>query len=59
MVALRGRRQIGKSRLVEEFIGRSGVSAVFYTASRQSSAEELRSFGDQIATPPSARPRSH
>lgn len=50
MVALRGRRQIGKSRLVEEFIRRSGASAVFYTASRQSAAEELRSFGEQIAT---------
>ncbi len=49
MLALRGRRQIGKSRLVEEFIGRSGANAVFYTASRQSSAEELRSFGEQLA----------
>jgi hypothetical protein len=49
MVALRGLRQIGKSRLVEEFIGRSGANAVFYTASRQSSAEELRNFGEQIA----------
>jgi len=49
MLALRGRRQIGKSRLVEEFIGRSGLKAVFYTASRQSAAEELRSFSEQIA----------
>ncbi len=49
MLALRGRRQIGKSRLVEEFIGRSGVGAVFYTASRQSAAGELRSFSEQIA----------
>ena len=49
MLALRGRRQIGKSRLVEEFIGRSGVRAVFYTASRQSAAGELGSFSDQIA----------
>jgi uncharacterized protein len=49
MVALRGRRQIGKSRLVEEFITRSGVNAVFFTASRQSPAEELRSFTEQIA----------
>ncbi len=49
MLALRGRRQIGKSRLVEEFIARSGVSAVFYTASRQSSAEELRNFSEQLA----------
>ncbi len=49
MLALRGRRQIGKSRLVEEFIGRSGSSAVFYTASRQSATGELRSFSEQIA----------
>ena len=49
MLALRGRRQIGKSRLVEEFIRRSGAKAVFYTASRQSAAEELRNFGEQIA----------
>jgi uncharacterized protein len=49
MLALRGRRQIGKSRLVEEFIRRSGAEAVFYTASRQSASEELRNFGEQIA----------
>ncbi len=49
MLALRGRRQIGKSRLIEEFIGRSGASAVFYTASRQSSVRELRNFGEQLA----------
>lgn len=50
MLALRGRRQIGKSRLVEEMIARSGAKAIFYTASRQSEAGELRSFGAQIAT---------
>lgn len=49
MLALRGRRQIGKSRLVEEFIRRSGVNAIFYTASRQSAARELRGFSEQIA----------
>jgi uncharacterized protein len=49
MLALRGRRQIGKSRLVEEFIRHSGAKAIFYTASRQSSPEELRNFGEQIA----------
>jgi AAA+ ATPase superfamily predicted ATPase len=50
MLSVRGRRQIGKSRLVEEFIDASGVKAVFYTASRQSAAEELRSFSEQLAT---------
>ncbi|MGH2833685.1 MAG: ATP-binding protein [Solirubrobacteraceae bacterium] len=49
MLALRGRRQIGKSRLVEEFIRASGVAAVFYTASRQGAAQELHSFSEQIA----------
>lgn len=50
MLALRGRRQIGKSRLVEELIARSSVKAIFYTASRQSEAAELRNFSAQIAT---------
>jgi uncharacterized protein len=49
ILALRGRRQIGKSRLVEEFIGRSGAKTVFYTASRQSAAAELGGFTEQIA----------
>jgi uncharacterized protein len=49
MLALRGRRQIGKSRLAEEFIHRSGASAIFYTASRQGPAEELRNFTGRLA----------
>jgi uncharacterized protein len=49
MLALHGRRQIGKSRLIEEFIRHSGVNAVFYTASRQGAAEELRNFGERLA----------
>src|SRR5919201_3864966 len=49
MLAMRGRRQIGKSRLVEEFIRRSGAKAIFYTASKQSSRDELRIFGEQVA----------
>jgi len=52
MLALRGRRQIGKSRLVEEFIRRSGVKAIFYTASRQSASDELRVLSEQIAASP-------
>lgn len=49
MLALRGRRQVGKSRLIEEFVRRSGARHVFYTASRQSGPEELRNFNDQMA----------
>jgi AAA+ ATPase superfamily predicted ATPase len=50
IVAMRGRRQVGKSRLVEEFIERGGARAIFYTAARMSSQEELRSFSEQIAS---------
>jgi uncharacterized protein len=49
MIAMRGRRQVGKSRLLEEFIRRSGARAIFYTASHKSSGEELHSFSEQIA----------
>jgi len=48
-LAIRGRRQVGKSTLVEEFIGRTGVPSVFYVASRQSAARELELFGEAIA----------
>lgn len=48
-LAIRGRRQVGKSTLVEEFIGRTGVPSVFYVASRQSAAREFELFGEAIA----------
>lgn len=32
---MRGRRRVGKSRLVEEFVERAGVPAVYFTASAQ------------------------
>jgi AAA+ ATPase superfamily predicted ATPase len=34
-VLMRGRRRVGKSRLVEEFIERAGVPSLFFTASAQ------------------------
>lgn len=34
-VLMRGRRRVGKSRLVEEFVDRAGVPSVFFTASAQ------------------------
>ncbi|MEV6269618.1 DUF234 domain-containing protein [Kribbella sp. NPDC051936] len=37
-VLMRGRRRVGKSRLVEEFIERSGLPSLFFTASAQSNA---------------------
>lgn len=48
-VSMRGRRRVGKSRLVEEFIRREGVSHVFFTASRQSSKRELALFAEELA----------
>jgi len=44
MLAVRGRRQVGKSRLVGEFIDRVDVPAVFFTASGQSPRVELTEF---------------
>ena len=49
LVSVRGRRRVGKSRLVEEFIRREGVSHVFFTASRQSSGRELALFAEEVA----------
>jgi AAA+ ATPase superfamily predicted ATPase len=44
-VLIRGRRRVGKSRLVEEFIDRAGLPSLFYTASAQSNtATDLRMF---------------
>jgi hypothetical protein len=34
-ILIRGRRRVGKSRLVEEFIDRAGIPSVFFTASGQ------------------------
>ena len=45
-VFVRGRRRVGKSRLLEEFIERSGVAHLFFTASQQRD-RELRLFADE------------
>lgn len=47
-VIVRGRRRIGKSALVEEFIDRQGVPSVFYTAEIGFAGEPLREFGDTV-----------
>ncbi len=39
-VAIRGRRQVGKSRLVQEFCDRAGMPYVFYTATKGASPVE-------------------
>ena len=46
LVSMRGRRQVGKSRLVQEFLARVGTPGVFFTASRLPSAAELAAFAD-------------
>jgi hypothetical protein len=44
-VLIRGRRRVGKSRLVEEFLARAAVPHVYFTASAQPSlAADLRLF---------------
>lgn len=49
LVTVRGRRRVGKSWLVEEFIERSRAPHVFFAASRQTSERELAKFADRIA----------
>lgn len=39
-VAIRGRRQVGKSRLVQEFCDRAGVPYLFFTATKGASSVE-------------------
>jgi len=49
-ISMRGRRRVGKSRLVEEFLRSEGVPYVFYTASRENLEKELVNFTDDIAS---------
>ncbi len=49
LLAMRGRRRVGKSRLVEEFAQSSGCPCVFYTAIQEEGEVELRRFVEAIA----------
>jgi uncharacterized protein len=49
-VIVRGRRRIGKSALVEEFIEQQQVPSVFYTAEIGFGGEPLREFSDAVRT---------
>lgn len=49
LMALRGRRRVGKSRLVEEFARASGSPYVFYTATKESGVRELNRFVDALS----------
>ncbi|MEV0591892.1 ATP-binding protein [Nonomuraea cavernae] len=48
-ILMRGRRRVGKSRLVEEFILRSGVPSLFYTAAQEPFIEQLERFNADAA----------
>ncbi|HLU75304.1 MAG TPA: DUF234 domain-containing protein [Nonomuraea sp.] len=48
-ILMRGRRRVGKSRLAEEFIRRSGVPSLFYTAAAEPISEQLASFSASAA----------
>lgn len=49
LVTVRGRRRVGKSWLIEEFIERSKAPHVFFAASRQTPERELSKFADRVA----------
>ena len=49
MVAVRGRRQVGKSRLVEEFLARAAIPAVYFQAVGLARGNELPRFAAEIA----------
>jgi len=49
LLSMRGRRRVGKSRLVEELIQRSGCPSVFYTAVQGPGPQELERFLETIA----------
>jgi len=54
---IRGRRRVGKSRLVEEFLERANVPYAYFTASAQPPAQELRLFCHEVAA--SSLPRAN
>ncbi|MFJ6164915.1 ATP-binding protein [Micromonospora orduensis] len=55
---MRGRRRVGKSRLVEEFVERAGVPHLFFTASAQpTAAADLALFVEAAAA--STLPQAH
>ncbi|NGO45991.1 ATP-binding protein [Streptomyces ureilyticus] len=49
-ILMRGRRRVGKSSLVEEFIRRSEAPGVFFTAAGGSAEDELAELLDAVST---------
>jgi AAA+ ATPase superfamily predicted ATPase len=48
-VLIRGRRRVGKSRLVEEFVELAGLPSVFFTAVGGSREQDLAGFAGEVA----------
>lgn len=48
-VLIRGRRRVGKSRLVEEFVHRAGLPSVYFTAAGRSVHDDLVAFAQDVA----------
>lgn len=48
-VLIRGRRRVGKSSLVEEFLRRTGVPSLFFTAAGGTAEDELAELLDSVA----------
>lgn len=51
-VLIRGRRRVGKSRLVEEFLDRAALPHVFFTAVGGSRSEDLAGFAAELVASP-------
>ncbi|ROQ68130.1 hypothetical protein EDD93_2586 [Streptomyces sp. 840.1] len=51
-VLIRGRRRVGKSRLVEEFLTRAGLPHVFFTAVGGSREADLAGFAAEVSASP-------
>jgi AAA+ ATPase superfamily predicted ATPase len=49
-VSMRGRRRVGKSTLIEEFLRQAALPHVFFAASRQSIDRELEMFLEELAS---------
>jgi AAA+ ATPase superfamily predicted ATPase len=47
-LVIRGRRRVGKSRLIEEFIRRLDAPSMFFTASNLSASQELHNFTQAV-----------
>lgn len=49
LVLVKGRRRVGKSRLIEEFAERQGSPVIFFLSTRQRPGYELARFADVLA----------